>query len=81
MLQLRSGGEPEPRSAVRRAAQQKRRDFMLGRQRGSWTQTQLGYLCVLVEEHMKVVACAQLLVGTGEAVIGGKLQKEGLSYK
>lgn len=54
---------------------------MLGRQRGSWTQTQLGYLCVFLEEHMKVVACAQLLAGTSEAVIGGKLQKDSLSYK
>lgn len=30
---------------------------------------------------MKVVACAQLLAGTSEAVIGGKLQKDSLSYK
>lgn len=70
MLQLRSGEELEPRSAVRRAARQKWRDFTLGRQRGSWMETQLGYLCISFAECMKVAACVQLLLGTSEATIG-----------
>lgn len=55
---------------------------MLGRQRGSWMETQLGYLNISLAECMKVAACVQLLPGTSEATIGrGGLQRESLSYK
>lgn len=54
---------------------------MLGRQRGSWMETQLGYLYIFLAERMKVGARVQLLLGTSEATFGGELQRERLSYK
>lgn len=53
---------------------------MLGRQRGSWIEKQLGYLYHFpcgVHEGRSVCS----VLGTSEATIGGELQKESLSYK